>query len=139
MLTFATTQRIYLARAVVDMRKSFDSLTSLVRNQLGKDPFTGDAFVFVGKGRDRVKILVWDVSGFWVCAKRLEKGAFALPKPAMAKEATSSLPLSVAEVHLLLEGIDVHAATYKGHYHRPGAGATTTATTAEKADNCAPA
>ena len=119
MLTFATTQRIYLARAVVDMRKSFDSLTSLVRNQLGKDPFTGDAFVFVGKGRDRVKVLVWDVSGFWVCAKRLEKGAFALPRPAMAKDATASLPLSVAEVHLLLEGIDVHAATYKGHYHRP--------------------
>lgn len=119
MLTFATTQRIYLARAVVDMRKSFDSLTSLVRNQLGKDPFTGDAFVFVGKGRDRVKILVWDVSGFWVCAKRLEKGAFALPKPAMTKESTSSLALSVAEVHLLLEGIDVHAATYKRHYHRP--------------------
>lgn len=121
MLTFATTQRIYLARAVVDMRKSFDSLTSLVRNQLGKDPFTGDAFVFVGKGRDRVKIQVWDVSGFWVCAKRLEKGAFALPKPAMTKEATSSLALSVAEVHLLLEGIDVHAATYKRHYHRPDA------------------
>lgn len=119
MLTFATTQRIYLARAVVDMRKSFDSLTSLVRNQLGKDPFAGDAFVFVGKGRDRVKILVWDTSGFWVCAKRLEKGAFALPKPALAKDATSSLPLSVAEVHLLLEGIDVHAATYKRHYHRP--------------------
>jgi transposase len=126
MLTFSPTQKIYLARAVVDMRKSFDSLTSLVRNQLGKDPFTGDAFVFVGKGRDRVKMLVWDVSGFWVCAKRLEKGAFALPKPAMAKDATSSLPLSVAEVHLLLEGIDVHAATYKGHYYRPAASATTT-------------
>ena len=103
MLTFATTQRVYLARAVVDMRKSFDALSSLVRNQLGKDPFTGDAFVFVGKGRDRVKILVWDMSGFWVCAKRLEKGTFALPKPALAKDETSSLPLSVAEVHLLLE------------------------------------
>jgi transposase len=124
MLTFSTTQRIFLARAVVDMRKSFDSLTSLVRNQLGKDPFTGDAFVFIGKGRDRVKILVWDVSGFWVCAKRLEKGAFALPKPALAKDAVSALPLSVAEVHLLLEGIDVHAATYKGHYHRSDASVT---------------
>lgn len=125
MLTFSPTQRIFLARAVVDMRKSFDSLTSLVRNQLDKDPFTGDAFVFVGKGRDRVKILVWDASGFWVCAKRLEKGTFALPKPAMAKDATSSLPLSVADVHLLLEGIDVHAATYRQHYHRPDAATTT--------------
>lgn len=119
MLTFSATQKIYLARAVVDMRKSFDSLASLVRNQLGKDPFTGDAFLFVGKGRDRVKILVWDVLGFRVCAKRLEKGTFALPKPALAKDATSSLPLSVAEVHQVLEGIDVHAATYKRHYHRP--------------------
>lgn len=121
MLNFANTRRIFLARAVVDMRKSFDSLVSLARNQLGKDPFSGDAFVFVGKARNRVKILVWDVSGFWVCAKRLEKGAFAVPRPLLAQDATSSLPLSVAEVHLLLEGIDVHAATYKGHYHRPEA------------------
>lgn len=128
MLTFSPTQRIFLARAVVDMRKSFDSLTSLVRNQLGKDPFTGDVFLFVGKSRDRVKVLVWDASGFWVCAKRLEKGTFALPKPALAHDAESSLPLSVAEVHLLLEGIEVHAATYKRHYHRPESPPTAPAT-----------
>lgn len=121
MLTFAPAQRIFLARAVVDMRKSFDSLTSLVKNQLGKDPFAGDVFVFVGKHRNRVKVLVWEVSGFWVCAKRLEKGAFAVPRPLLEKDATSVLPLSPAEVHLLLEGIDVHAATYKRHYHRPDA------------------
>ena len=58
MLSFAPGQRIFLARAVVDMRKSFDSLVSLVRNQLGKDPFAGDVFVFVGRHRNRVKILV---------------------------------------------------------------------------------
>ena len=71
MLSFAVGQRIFLARAAVDMRKSFDALASLVTNQLGKDPFAGDVFVFVGKYRNRVKILVWEVSGFWVCAKRL--------------------------------------------------------------------
>lgn len=119
MLTFGSTQRIFLARATVDMRKSFDSLSSLVTNQLGKDPFAGDAFVFVGKSRNRVKILVWDVSGFWVCAKRLEKGAFAIPRPLLEKESTAVLPLSLAEIHLLLEGIEVHHATYKRHYHRP--------------------
>lgn len=119
MLTFAPGQRIFLARAAVDMRKSFDSLTSLVTNQLGKDPFAGDVFVFVGKHRNRVKILVWEVSGFWVCAKRLEKGTFAVPRPLGAKDVRGSLPLSPAEVHLLLEGIDVHRATYKRHYHRP--------------------
>lgn len=119
MLTFGATQRIYLARAVVDMRKSFDALSSMVTNQLNKDPFAGDVFVFVGKQRNRVKILVWEVSGFWVCAKRLEKGAFAVPRPLLEKESKSVLPLSPADVHLLLEGIDVHAATYKRHYHRP--------------------
>ena len=121
MLTFGSTQRIFLARATVDMRKSFDSLSSLVTNQLGKDPFAGDAFVFVGKNRNRVKILVWDVSGFWVCAKRLGKGAFAIPRPLLEKESKAVLPLSLAEIHLLLEGIDVHRATYKRHYHRPDA------------------
>jgi transposase len=124
MLTFATTQRIFLARAAVDMRKSFDSLASLVTNQLGKDPFAGDVFVFVGKHRNRVKILVWDVSGFWVCAKRLEKGTFAVPRPLLGQESGAALPLSPADVHLLLEGIDVHAATYKRHYHRPDVVAT---------------
>lgn len=120
MLTFTSTQRIFLARAAVDMRKSFDSLASLVTNQLGKDPFAGDVFIFVGKYRNRVKILVWDVSGFWVCAKRLEKGTFATPRPLLDKDARSALPMTPAEVHLLLEGIDVHAASYKQHYHRPG-------------------
>lgn len=119
MLSFAVGQRIFLARAAVDMRKSFDALASLVTNQLGKDPFAGDVFVFVGKYRNRVKILVWEVSGFWVCAKRLEKGTFALPRPLLEKESKTALPLTPAEIHLLLEGIDLHAATYKRHYHRP--------------------
>lgn len=120
MLTFTSGQRIFLARAAVDMRKSFDSLSSLVTNQLGKDPYAGDVFIFVGKDCSRVKILVWDVSGFWVCAKRLEKGTFATPRPLLDKDARSALPMTPAEVHLLLEGIDVHAASYKQHYHRPG-------------------
>ena len=127
MLTFVPTQRIFLARAMVDMRKSFDSLASLVTNQLGKDPFAGDVYVFVGKARNRVKILVWEVSGFWVCAKRLEKGTFAVPRPLLGKDARSSLPLTPAEVHMLLEGIDVHAATYKRHYHRPDSASASTA------------
>lgn len=108
-----------MARAATDMRKSFDTLSALVTNQLGKDPYAGDIFIFVGKYRNRVKVLVWDVSGFWVCAKRLEKGTFAVPAPLMKNDAKSTMPLSPAEVHMLLEGIDVHSATYKRHYHRP--------------------
>ena len=101
MLTFSPTQRIFLARAVVDMRKSFDSLTSLVRNQLGKDPFAGDAFVFVGKGRDRVKILVWDGTGLVLTYKRLETGQFSWPQIR-----DGVMRLSRAQFEALFEGLD---------------------------------
>ncbi len=118
MLTVLEGRRIWLARAVVDMRKSFDTLAALVKNQLDRDPYAGDVFVFLGKTRSRVKILVWDISGFWLCAKRLEKGTFALPHPLQNPDSRSVVILSSAEMHMLLEGINVHHATYHAHYHR---------------------
>ncbi|MBA3587130.1 MAG: IS66 family insertion sequence element accessory protein TnpB [Planctomycetes bacterium] len=118
MLNIAS-RRVFLARAVVDMRKSFDTLADVVRTLLGMDPFDGDAFVFVGRDRTRVKILIWDTSGFWVCAKRLEGGRFAVP-PGVARvaDATGALPLSTAEVHSLLEGIELVDARRIGQYRR---------------------
>jgi transposase len=69
------------------------------------DPFTGDVFVFVGRDRSRVKILVWDQSGFWVCAKRLEGGIFALPASPQPSSSREALPLTAAQIQMLLEGI----------------------------------
>ncbi len=62
--------------------------------------------------------LVWDHSGFWLCSKRLERGTFAIPTDTVAPDRPEAAPLSTAEVHLLLEGINVHHATYHPHYHR---------------------
>ncbi|MBA3847239.1 MAG: IS66 family insertion sequence element accessory protein TnpB [Planctomycetes bacterium] len=118
MLSFGG-RRIFLARAVVDMRKSFDSLSDLVRGQLDKDPYTGDVFVFVGKNRSRVKMLVWDASGFWVCAKRLEGGMFALPAGAQPPQSRESMPLTAAQVQMLLEGIPPSDQPPRPHYQRP--------------------
>ena len=78
MLNFGNGHRIFLAQGATDMRKSYDTLAALVADALGSDPYSGDVFVFVGKRRDRVKILVWEVSGFWLCSKRLERGTFAV-------------------------------------------------------------
>lgn len=100
-------RRIFLARAVVDMRKSFDSLAALVMHQLDSDPLGGDAFVFVGRDRRRLKALVWDGDGFWLCAKRLARGTFALPEPALARDARAVFELDHARWVLLLSGITV--------------------------------
>lgn len=118
MLSFGDGRRIFLARQFIDMRKGCASLAALVEHALGHDPYAGDIFVFVGRHKNRVKLIVWDRSGFWLCAKRLEKGTFAVPKGTAVEKGTGTVALSPAEIQMVLEGINVHHATYHAHYHR---------------------
>ena len=74
--------KIYLGVEPVDMRKGFDGLYGLVRDRLGQDPLSGHLFLFTNRQRTRVKALVWDGTGLWVCAKRLEQGRFGWPAEA---------------------------------------------------------
>jgi hypothetical protein len=61
--------RIYLAAGVTDMRKGFEGLYGLVRDRLSCEPLSGHLFLFCNAQRNRLKVLVWDGSGLWVCAK----------------------------------------------------------------------
>ena len=70
---FSFPNRTKLAVKPVDMRKSFNGLWSEASEQLKEDPFSGALFVFTNKRRDRIKVLYWDGSGVWICAKRLAK------------------------------------------------------------------
>ena len=63
--------KIYLAVGAVDMRKGFDGLYGLVRDRLGHDPLSGHLFLFSNRNRTRLKALIWDGSGLWVCARPL--------------------------------------------------------------------
>ena len=98
-LTSAT--RVFLLAGVTDMRKGFNGLFDLAERQLQEDPMSGHLFVFCNRGRDRLKILFWDGSGLWVCAKRLEKGRFSWP--ALAEAYPS---LSTQDLTLLLDGVE---------------------------------
>jgi hypothetical protein len=60
--------RIYLAAGVTDMRKGFEGLYGLVRDRLSCEPLSGHLFLFCNGQRNRLKVLVWDGSGLWVCA-----------------------------------------------------------------------
>jgi transposase len=71
--------KIYLAAGATDMRKGFEGLHGLVRDRLALEPLSGHVFLFSNAQRNRLKLLFWDGSGLWVCAKRLEKGRFGWP------------------------------------------------------------
>jgi transposase len=98
--------RIYLAAGATDMRKGFEGLYGLVREQLAQDPLSGHVFVFTNRSRTRLKLLYWDGSGLWVCAKRLERGRFRWPEAGAAECVT----VSQAELEMLLAGLEPAAA-----------------------------
>jgi transposase len=106
--------RIYLATGATDMRKGFEGLYGLVRDRLASDPLSGHVFLFANAQQNRLKLLFWDGSGLWVCAKRLERGRFRWPEAA-AEEA--KIVLSHEELTLLIGGIDL-AQTRRRAWHR---------------------
>jgi transposase len=71
--------RIYFATGLVDMRNGIDGLRAVVEQTLKLNPNEGHLFVFIGKGKDKLKILFWDRNGYVVYFKRLERGRFQLP------------------------------------------------------------
>lgn len=96
--------RIYLAAGATDMRKGFDGLYALVRDRLELEPLSGHVFLFSNAQRNRMKLIYWDGSGLWVCAKRLERGCFRWPQ---AEAGQRKIVLSHEEMALLVGGIDL--------------------------------
>jgi len=107
--------KIFVAIEAVDMRKGFEGLYGLVRDQLGQDPLSGYLFLFSHRTRTRLKALVWDGSGLWVCAKRLEKGRFGWPD---AKEKQRSVTMRAEELGMLVNGLDLKQAQPRKWYRR---------------------
>lgn len=96
--------RIYLCSEPVDLRRGHDGLAALVRAQ-GLGPlYDGHLFVFVGRRRDRCKILFWDRGGFVLYYKRLERGRFQLPQVAAGAR---RVEMDGTQLMMMLDGIDV--------------------------------
>lgn len=114
MLALGSGRTIYLAAGSTDLRKSFDTLGALVRQQLRLDPLEGQLFVFCNKRCNRIKILFWDRTGFWVCAKRLEEGTFDWP----TREANAAVVLEYEQLAVLLGGLEWRGMKARGWYQR---------------------
>ncbi len=103
MFRFDPALKVYLHREPVDGRKAINGLALLVEQALGLNPFAPSLFVFSNRRRDRIKILLWERTGFWLMIKRLEADRFKWPKDAEVAV------LSVEQLHWLLAGIDLTA------------------------------
>ena len=106
--------RIWLCTTPVDMRKSYDGLSALVRNQLDDDPLNGQLFVFINKRKTHMKILYFESSGYCIWSKRLEQGQFNYRDSLSGKT-----ELNFARLKLLLDGVLIQKSRqYKRYCHR---------------------
>lgn len=115
MLTLATGVRVYLAPGPTDMRKSFTGLAALAKHVLREDPLSGHLFAFCNRRRSLLKVLYWDGTGFWVLAKRLERGTFAWPE---VEPGQTHVRLSGEELAWILGGLDLEQAKRRTWWRR---------------------
>lgn len=94
--------RILLCTEPTDMRRSFNGLSALAKNQLGENPLEGQYFVFVNRRKTMMKVLYFEPSGYCLWSKRLEQGQFPLPASASGRRW-----LSWSDLQLILDGIVV--------------------------------
>lgn len=75
----------YVCTAPIDLRCGADRLLLQIRDQLGQDPFAGTAFVFRNRAGTRIKVVLADVHGVWLCVRRLHQGRFVWPRSGDAR------------------------------------------------------
>lgn len=110
MIALHSIRRILVCTVPTDMRKSFDGLCGCVEYHFQDDPACGTMFVFFNRKRTLVKMLLWDRSGFWIFAKRLESGTFSL------RSVSESNDVDMAELLCILDGIELDKSYRKKRY-----------------------
>lgn len=103
----------FLYLGFTDMRKGIDSLVGIVNNELGKDPLTGDLFIFINRRKRQIKMLHWQGDGFAIFYKRLEKGTYEFPRE---NNTDNKQKISAATLHLMLEGIKLSSVKKRKRY-----------------------
>jgi len=95
----------YLYAGQVDMKKSFDGLCGIVRNELGRAVNDRDVFIFLNKRCTHIKLLLHEADGFTLLYRRLHKGRFTLPE---ISAGTAAIQLSSTELLSMLAGLHLH-------------------------------
>ena len=104
MITIGPATRVLLILGATDMRKGRDGWLGLVSGYIEEDPLSGHLFVFCNRTQDRIRVLFWDESGYWLCGKQLERGRYSWPQRDFEGK---RLTLSAAAWAMLVGGIDL--------------------------------
>ncbi len=113
MFSLNESHRYYLSVCSTDMRKGFDALCGVVRSQMGRDPLSGEVFIFLNRSRTTIKLLHWERGGFVLYHKRLERGCFSLP---VFDKNSRSYVLRWADLVLMVEGISLEKVRYQKRF-----------------------
>jgi transposase len=119
MLALSDAKRYYLCRHPADMRKSFDGLSGIISSQMQAKPLSGDIFIFLNKRRNQLKLFYWNLDGYAIWYKRLERGTFELPVSTDTTE--ESLAVQAWQLRLILEGVQLKSITRRTRYKKPQA------------------
>lgn len=106
--------KIVLAVEPADLRKSFNGLYMIARDELGEIPENGAMFIFSNRTKTRIKVLCFDGTGCWISVKRLEQGTFSWPKDSEEEQMT----LKPEALSLLLDGVDLRGPSLRPWYQR---------------------
>lgn len=116
MFTLSSSNRFHLYNQPTDMRKSFNGLSGIVRNELGEDPCNGDVFIFINRTRNKIKLLHWQYIGFTLYYKRLEEGTF---ESLEYDKQAGSITLSYTQIVMLVDGLSIKNITKRKLYSLP--------------------
>ena len=73
-------ETIWLALGASDLRGGIDKLLAQVVHGFALGAQAHNAYVFANRRADRLKVLVYDGAGLWLCTRRLQAGSFAWPR-----------------------------------------------------------
>jgi len=85
------------------LRKGYNGLYGLVKHELGRDPLSGDMFLFLNRRRTACKVLLWDGTGLCIFQKRIERGRFA----SLWRDGDRPLKLTESKLRLFIEGCEL--------------------------------
>ena len=114
MFSLPPSVKVFLYCPAADLRRGFDGLAAIVHEAMGEDPLSGSLYIFLNRRRNRIKLLYWDVDGYAIWMKRLERGSFELPRSADSDSV--GVKITASQLSLILEGIELESVRRRKRY-----------------------